>query len=102
MGATAVCATDCRTGLGTGYLTTSQALLARLETSVAIWFFLLVVYHIIRRWMLIQRRRIAFDRAKQRRADILAQRARGEEEAHRTITVPKGLLMLRNRSLIWM
>ena len=63
-----------------GYLTTSQALLARLETSVAIWFFLLVVYHIIRRWMLIQRRRIAFDRAKQRRADILAQRARGEED----------------------
>ncbi|NIH16143.1 miniconductance mechanosensitive channel MscM [Serratia symbiotica] len=63
-----------------GYLATSQALLARLETSVAIWFFLLVVYHIIRRWMLIQRRRIAFDRAKQRRADILAQRTRGEEE----------------------
>ncbi len=63
-----------------GYLTTSQALLARLETSVAIWFFLLVVYHIIRRWMLIQRRRIAFDRARQRRADILAQRARGEDD----------------------
>ncbi|WP_279029084.1 miniconductance mechanosensitive channel MscM [Gibbsiella quercinecans] len=63
-----------------GYLTTAQALLARLETSVAIWFLLLVIYHIIRRWMLIQRRRIAFDRAKQRRADILAQRARGEEE----------------------
>ncbi len=35
------------------------ALLARLETSVAIWFLLLVVYHIIRRWMLIQRRRLA-------------------------------------------
>ncbi|WJY15530.1 miniconductance mechanosensitive channel MscM [Pectobacteriaceae bacterium CE90] len=64
-----------------GYLTTSQALLARLETSVAIWFFLLVVYHIIRRWMLIQRRRIAFDRARQRRAEILAQRARGDEES---------------------
>nr|WP_282597508.1 miniconductance mechanosensitive channel MscM [Dickeya oryzae] len=63
-----------------GYLTTSQALLARLETSVAIWFFLLVIYHIIRRWMLIQRRRIAFDRARQRRADMLAQRARGEDD----------------------
>ncbi|EFE97585.1 miniconductance mechanosensitive channel MscM [Serratia odorifera] len=70
-----------------GYLTTAQALLARLETSVAIWFFLLVVYHIIRRWMLIQRRRIAFDRAKQRRADILAQRARGEEETPNTPVV---------------
>ncbi|MEI2604526.1 miniconductance mechanosensitive channel MscM [Erwinia aphidicola] len=63
-----------------GYLATAQALLARLETSVAIWFLLLVIYHIIRRWMLIQRRRIAFDRARQRRAEILAQRARSEEE----------------------
>ncbi len=64
-----------------GYLATAQALLARLETSVAIWFLLLVIYHIIRRWMLIQRRRIAFDRARTRRAEILAQRAKGEEEA---------------------
>lgn len=67
-----------------GYLATAQALLARLETSVAIWFLLLVVYHIIRRWMLIQRRRLAFDRAKHRRAEILAQRARGEEDPHHT------------------
>lgn len=63
-----------------GYLATAQALLARLETSVAIWFALLVVYHIVRRWMFIQRRRLAFDRAKQRRADILASRAKGEED----------------------
>ncbi|MEM6160153.1 miniconductance mechanosensitive channel MscM [Erwinia sp. P6884] len=63
-----------------GYLATAQALLARLETSVAIWFLLLVIYHIIRRWMLIQRRRIAFDRARTRRAEILAQRAKGEDE----------------------
>lgn len=70
-----------------GYLATAQALLARLETSVAIWFLLLVVYHVIRRWMLIQRRRLAFDRARHRRAEILAQRARGEEEqAHSTST----------------
>ncbi|RWR02855.1 mechanosensitive channel protein [[Pantoea] beijingensis] len=64
----------------TGYLATAQALLARLETSVAIWFLLLIIYHIIRRWMLIQRRRIAFDRARQRRAEMLAHRARNEEE----------------------
>ncbi|WP_017345576.1 miniconductance mechanosensitive channel MscM [Pantoea sp. A4] len=63
-----------------GYLATAQALLARLETSVGIWFLLLVIYHIIRRWMLIQRRRLAFDRARQRRAEMLATRARGEEE----------------------
>ena len=67
-----------------GYLATSQALLARLETSVAIWFLLLVIYHVIRRWMLIQRRRLAFDRAKHRRAEMLANRARGEEETHPT------------------
>lgn len=64
-----------------GYLATAQALLARLETSLAIWFLLLVVYHIIRRWMLIQRRKIAFERAKQRRAEIISQRVRGEEES---------------------
>lgn len=70
-----------------GYLATSQALLARLETSVAIWFLLLVVYHVIRRWMLIQRRRLAFDRARHRRAEILAQRAKGEDDAaHATST----------------
>ncbi|HGJ5883785.1 miniconductance mechanosensitive channel MscM [Arsenophonus sp.] len=63
-----------------GYLSTSQELLARLETSVAIWFFLLIIYHIIRRWMSIQRRKIAFERAKQRRADILAQRAKDESD----------------------
>ncbi len=64
-----------------GYLATAQALLARLESSLAIWFVLLVIYHIIRRWMLIQRRRIEFDRARQKRADMLASRARsGEEE----------------------
>ena len=73
-----------------GYLTTAQALLARTETSVAIWFLLLVVYHIIRRWMLIQRRRIAFDRAKQRRADIGPARPRrrrnfAHPEQHRRI-----------------
>jgi len=67
-----------------GYQTTALSLLGRLETSVAIWFFLLVVYHIIRRWMLIQRRRLAFDRAKQKRADILAQRAKGEEDTSGT------------------
>jgi potassium efflux system protein len=69
-----------------GYLATAEALLARLETSVAIWFLLLVIYHVIRRWMLIQRRRIAFDRAKHRRAEMLAQRARGEEDPHHSTT----------------
>ncbi|VFP86331.1 miniconductance mechanosensitive channel MscM [Candidatus Erwinia haradaeae] len=63
-----------------GYLETSQALLARLETSLAIGFLCLVIYHVIRRWMLIQRRRIAFDRARTRRAEILSQRIRTGEK----------------------
>ncbi|WHL25015.1 MAG: miniconductance mechanosensitive channel MscM [Candidatus Blochmannia vicinus] len=54
-----------------GYLFAAQALLARLETSLFIWIILLIVYHIIRRWTSIQRRRIAFERAKQRRATQL-------------------------------
>lgn len=73
-----------------GYLATSQALLARLETSVAIWFLLLVVYHVIRRGMLIQRRRLAFDRAKHRRAEILTS-AHGVRKSRTTSTAPKGL-----------
>ncbi len=63
-----------------GYLATAQALLARVESSVGIWFVLLIIYHIIRRWMLIQRRRIEFDRARQRRAEILANRARSSQD----------------------
>ncbi|MDE9462061.1 miniconductance mechanosensitive channel MscM [Xenorhabdus bovienii] len=73
-----------------GYLQTSQALLGRLETSVAIWLSLLVIYHIIRRWMLIQRRKLAFERAKQRRAEILAQRAKSEEETANTNSSVEG------------
>lgn len=66
-----------------GYVTASQQLLFRLAGSVGIWFTLLIIYHLVWRWMLIQRRRIAFDRAKQRRASKLAQRARIEEDLTR-------------------
>lgn len=63
-----------------GYLLTSQILLGRLEASVAIWFGLLVIYFMIRRWMWIQKRKIEFDRAKQRRIERLAQRTRSDED----------------------
>ncbi|MGK9173512.1 miniconductance mechanosensitive channel MscM [Yokenella regensburgei] len=81
-----------------GYLATSQALLARLETSVAIWFLLLVVYHVIRRWMLIQRRRLAFDRARHRRAEILAQRAKGEDDAAHATSI-EGVVEIDEKEL---
>lgn len=54
-----------------GYLFAAQALLSRLETSFFIWALLLIIYYIIRRWMFIQRRRIAFKRAKKKRAEQL-------------------------------
>jgi potassium efflux system protein len=66
-----------------GYVAVSQQLLLRLAGSMGIWFTLLIIYHLVWRWMLIQRRRIAFDRAKQRRASKLAQRARIEEDLTR-------------------
>ncbi|HGN1704699.1 TPA: miniconductance mechanosensitive channel MscM [Providencia rettgeri] len=73
-----------------GYFSTSQALLARLETSVAIWFVILIIYHSIRRWMSMQRRKLAFERAKQRRAEILAQRAKGEDDNQQTNASSEG------------
>lgn len=51
-----------------GYLFAAQALLTRLETSLFLWSVLLIIYYVIRRWMFIQRRRIAFERAKKKRA----------------------------------
>ncbi|WP_159714884.1 miniconductance mechanosensitive channel MscM [Blochmannia endosymbiont of Camponotus nipponensis] len=62
-----------------GHLIASQELLARLETSLFIWIMLLIIYHTIRRWMSIQRRRIAFERAKQKRVIQLAHRTRYNE-----------------------
>ncbi|OCG07720.1 hypothetical protein A9G13_05770 [Gilliamella sp. wkB178] len=62
-----------------GYLSTAQVLLGRLEASVIIWFALLVIYFMTRRWMWIQKRRIEFDRAKQHRLERM-QRAKVHEE----------------------
>ncbi|TMQ90830.1 hypothetical protein FGG75_24895, partial [Escherichia coli] len=67
-----------------GYLATAQALLARLDTSVAIWFLLLADYPAICRGTLIRRRRLACDRVQPRHDELLAQRARAREDAHET------------------
>ncbi|MGB5854361.1 MAG: miniconductance mechanosensitive channel MscM [Oceanisphaera sp.] len=57
-----------------GYLYTAHTLLRQLEVSVLVGMGFLMFYYLVRRWMLIQRRRLAFDRAKSKRAEILAQR----------------------------
>lgn len=57
-----------------GYFFVAQELLMRLESSLCIWILLLIIYHLARRWISIQRRRIAFEHAKQKRAQKLALR----------------------------
>ncbi|MBK4765007.1 MAG: miniconductance mechanosensitive channel MscM [Pantoea sp. Brub] len=68
-----------------GYLSIAKIILLNIEISNIIWFALVIIYHIIRRWMLIQHRRLSFNRAKQKRAEILANRARNEEEKEQGI-----------------
>ena len=68
--------------LGTlfGYFYTSRTLLRQLELSLLAGLGCLLVYYLAHRWMLIQRRRLAFDRAKSKRAEILAQREREDDD----------------------
>uniref|UniRef100_UPI0022404261 miniconductance mechanosensitive channel MscM n=1 Tax=Aeromonas media TaxID=651 RepID=UPI0022404261 len=63
-----------------GYFYTSRILLRQLELSLLAGLGCLLVYYLAHRWMLIQRRRLAFDRAKSKRAEILAQRERDEDD----------------------
>ncbi|URJ23997.1 miniconductance mechanosensitive channel MscM [Blochmannia endosymbiont of Camponotus sp.] len=72
-----------------GYLFIAQELLARLETSLFIWIISLIVYHIIRRWTSIQRRRIAFERAKQKRTLQLTLRMHNESNSTQLLQTNK-------------
>ncbi|QIY85483.1 miniconductance mechanosensitive channel MscM [Aeromonas hydrophila] len=63
-----------------GYFYTSRILLRQLELILLAGLGCLLVYYLAHRWMLIQRRRLAFDRAKSKRAEILAQRERDEDD----------------------
>nr|WP_237332602.1 miniconductance mechanosensitive channel MscM [Zobellella iuensis] len=72
-----------------GYLFTAHTLLRQLEISVLVGVSFLMAYFLVRRWMLIQRRRLAFERAKARRAEILAQRKESKEkEKEETMETP--------------
>lgn len=57
-----------------GYLTSSQSVMTKLEISAVIGVLTLLVYYLVKRLMLIQKRRLAFERAKAKRQEILAQR----------------------------
>ncbi|WP_157953682.1 miniconductance mechanosensitive channel MscM [Oceanimonas marisflavi] len=63
-----------------GYLFTAHTLLRQLEFSVLAGLGFVMAYLSVRRWMLLQRRRLAFERAKARRAEILAQRKEKERD----------------------
>ncbi|WP_346350932.1 miniconductance mechanosensitive channel MscM [Oceanimonas sp. AH20CE76] len=63
-----------------GYLFTAHTLLRQLEVSVLAGLGFVMAYYSVRRWMLLQRRRLAFERAKARRAEILAQRKEKERD----------------------
>ncbi|MCH7422685.1 MULTISPECIES: mechanosensitive ion channel domain-containing protein [Shewanella] len=61
-----------------GYYFTAFQMLLQLQLSIILGLSFLLLYQLIKRWMLIERRRIAFDRAKAKRAERLAQREKGE------------------------
>lgn len=61
-----------------GYYFTAFQMLLQLQVSLLLGLGFLLIYQLIKRWMLIERRRIAFDRAKAKRAERLAQREKGE------------------------
>ncbi|WOT04620.1 mechanosensitive ion channel domain-containing protein [Shewanella youngdeokensis] len=61
-----------------GYYYTAFQMLLQLQLSLIFGLGFLLLYQLIKRWMLIERRRIAFERAKAKRAELLAQREKGE------------------------
>ena len=62
-----------------GYFYTANALLKQVQFSVLLGAAFLLGYYLIHRWMFIQKRRLAFDRAKAKRAEILAQREKEDQ-----------------------
>ncbi|WP_298772888.1 mechanosensitive ion channel domain-containing protein [uncultured Shewanella sp.] len=64
-----------------GYYYTAFQMLLQLQLSLLFGLGFLMTYQLIKRWMLIERRRIAFERAKAKRAEQLAQR---EKEGNTT------------------
>ncbi|MGL4250579.1 MAG: miniconductance mechanosensitive channel MscM [Aeromonas sp.] len=72
------------TGALFGYFYTSRILLRQLELSLLMGLCALLAYYLATRWMQIQRRRLAFERAKNKRAELLAQR--GRDEVHEELS----------------
>lgn len=57
-----------------GYLSSSQSVMDKMEFSAVLGVITLLIYYLTKRLMLIQKRRLAFERAKAKRQEIIAQR----------------------------
>ena len=66
-----------------GYLYTAQVLLKQMQSSLLMGLLFLLSYYLIRRGMHLQKRRLAFERAKAKRIDIIAQRAKEVEKGEK-------------------
>ncbi len=65
-----------------GYYYSAFEMLMQLQVSLLLGLGTLLLYQLIKRWMLIARRRLAFERAKTRRAEQVAAREKGELSAN--------------------
>ncbi|WP_026959533.1 miniconductance mechanosensitive channel MscM [Aliagarivorans taiwanensis] len=63
-----------------GYFSTAYTIVWQFCVSVLIGSAFIMVYLMVRRWMWLQRRRIAFERAKAKRIEKIAQRNQQEDE----------------------
>ncbi|GAA5191543.1 mechanosensitive ion channel domain-containing protein [Ferrimonas gelatinilytica] len=63
-----------------GYYYSAQQLLGQAQITVTAAIAFLLIYLMIKRWMLIERRRLQFELAKARRAEVLAMREREKSE----------------------
>ncbi|USD37104.1 mechanosensitive ion channel domain-containing protein [Ferrimonas sp. SCSIO 43195] len=63
-----------------GYYFTAFSVLTQVQLTVLLAIGFMLAHLMIKRWMLIQRRRLAFERAKAKRAEVLAQREKERNE----------------------
>ncbi|SHH96637.1 mechanosensitive ion channel domain-containing protein [Ferrimonas marina] len=63
-----------------GYYYSAQQLLGQAQITVTLGIMFLLAYLLVKRWMLIERRKLQFELAKAKRAEVLAQREKERSE----------------------
>lgn len=74
------------TAAATGFFATALSVYWQIVISFVIASVFMLSYLLVHRWMLLQRRRIAFDRAKTRRAEMIAQQHAEEEQSNPSLS----------------